>query len=221
MSSISPVGFNQDLTNIFTSNTYNSQNSNNLLNIVSGESALATISSMGRQINNLYSLVKSSGDKDVEAGFKTAMLAIGQDVGNMRSVKFFENAENISYTDKKNFNKIFSTLNELNKNGLDGEVNQFIDTLNNTVDKLGKEKVGDFLDATKKLVEKTAGEDRLKANSTMFSYLNTYNDILNSTKLEKGEKEALAKDFLENLGKQETVASINQYMGNFKNNNNI
>jgi hypothetical protein len=218
MSSISPVGFNQDLTNLFSTNT---NNSNNLLNVISGESTLTTISSMGQQINNLYSLVQSSGDKDVINGFKTAMLSMGNDIGNMRSVNFFNNMENMSYTDKKDFNKTFSTLNELNKNGLDGQVNHFIDTFNNAVDKFGTKNTGDFLDTTKSLIEKTANDDRLKANSTLSSYLDTYNSILNSTQSDKTEKENLAENFLKNIGEQETITAVNQYITEFKNNNNL
>ena len=221
MSSISPVGFNQDLTNLFTSNTANSNNSNNLLKVVSGESSLATISSMGQQINNLYSLVQSSGDKDVVNGFKTAMLSMGNDIGNMRSINFFNNVENMSYTNKEDVNKVFSTLNELNKNGLDGQVNHFIDTFNNTADKLGTDNMDNFLDTTKNLIEKTASDDRLSANSTMSSFLNTYNDILNSTDLEKADKENLVKDFLKDLNSQETITSINQYVNDFRNQNNL
>ncbi len=221
MSSITPVGFNQDLTNLFNINDSNSKNSNNMLNIVSGQSTLTTISSMGQQINNLYSLVKSSGNKDVEEGFKTAMLNIGQDIGNLRSINFFNNLESISQTDVKDFNKAFGTLNELHKNGLDGQINKFIDTFNNTVEKFGNENIGDFLDTTKNLIEKTATDDRIEANSTMFSYLNTYNDILNSTSLNKEDKQALSSDFLKNLGNQETITAINQYINNFRNNNNL
>ena len=221
MSSISPVGFNQDLTNLFSTNTNNTNNSNNLLNVISGESTLTTISSMGQQINNLYSLVQSSGDKDVINGFKTAMLSMGNDIGNMRSVNFFNNMENMSYTDKKDFNKTFSTLNELNKNGLDGQVNHFIDTFNNAVDKFGTKNMGDFLDTTKSLIEKTANDDRLKVNSTLSSYLDTYNSILNSTQSDKIEKENLAENFLKNIGEQETITAVNQYITEFKNNNNL
>ncbi len=221
MSSISPIGFNQDITNFFNSRSASSTNSNNLLNIVSGETSLATISSMGQQINNLYSLVQSSGDKDAINGFKTAMLSMGSDMGNMRSVNFFNNMENMSYTDKKNFNKVFSTLNELNKNSLDGQVNNFIDTFNNAVDKFGTKDMGDFLDTMKNLIEKTAGGDRLKANSTLFSFLNTYNDILNSENLKKNDKETIASKFLKDIDSRETITSINQYIKDFKSNNSI
>ncbi len=220
MSTVSSINSNNfsPLINNLTSNSSNNLLSENISQILEKESSISTISKMGEQINKIYSFAKSTKDEDTIEGFKTAMFILNSQMSSSRAINFFKTAENLTYTNAETFSNLFSTVNSLNKNNQTSTINSFIDAINTISDKFGTEDLNSFLEKTQKLSEKLGSEDRLNSDKTMFSYLNTVKDIVNSSKNTE-ENESLLNTFLQGVNTNSSISAIDQYIQNFRNQN--
>ena len=215
MGSIPPIGFdNQSFFNIF--NQTNSKNSDELLkNAAAGQSTLSSISQLGQTINDLYAYAQKTGDENVINGFKSAIASMGNDISSSRALNFLTYANELKENNGEGFKNLFSTIGKVAGENLGSNVNTVIDTINNAEGKFGQKSVNKVLEGLNKIVETGKEENPLTMSDTLYSYLNTVNSILNSGQ-EQSEIEKAMEDFISGLGEQETVASINQYISNFK-----
>ncbi len=215
MAGIPPIGTsnNQSIFNLL--NQENLKSNDLLKNAAFGQASMSTISELGQTINNLYSYAQKTGDENVINGFKSALTSMGNDITSSRAVNFLTYANTLKTNNAESFMNLFSTLGKLSNENLGANTNSVIDTINNAQSKFGQGGADKVLEGLNKILETGKGENPLGITDTLNTYLNQTNTILNSGK-EQSEIEKVLNDFLTGLGEQESIASINQYLTNFK-----
>ncbi len=221
MSTISSINSYDFTPLINNSQLYSHSNllSENISEILEQQSSLNTISEMGSQINKIYSFVKSTKNDNVIGGFKTSMFLLNNQLTGTRAIKFFKTAENLTVGNVETFASLFSSVDNLNKNGFTGVINNFMDTVNNISEKIGSDKLKNFLEITDKLSEKLGAENTNKASQIMFSFFNTANTLLKSSSISKENKNDLFNDLISKLSKKNTSTEIESYLKKFRENN--
>ncbi len=193
--------------------------SENISEILEQQSSLNTISKMGSQINKIYSFAKSTKNNNVINGFKTAMFLLNNQLTSSRAINFFKTAEYLTFGNAETFSSLFTSINKLNKNGLTGVINNFMDAVNNISEKLGGNELKNFLETTDKLTEKLGAEKNSKASQIMFRYFSTINNLLSSNSLSTENKEELLSNFLKEINNKESSVSVENYIKNFREKN--
>ena len=218
MSTISSVDFNTS-SPLINNIQLNSDNllSENISKILEEENTINTISDMGKQINKLYSFSKSTKNSRVIEGFNTSMFILRNQLTSQRAINFFRTAEQLTYGNAKTFTSLFSSVNALNKNGLAGVINNFMDAVNSIAEKIGADKLDSFLEKTDNLGSKLRKENSKNSEAIMFSFFNTVSQIANNS--DKQQSEELLNEFLNGLESENTSTAIDNYIKNFRETN--
>ena len=218
MSSINSINnYNENILNSFL-NSNEKDNLNGFGTSIQGESILNSVSTMGKQINDIYATLKESNNEDAISGFKTALNTLGSNIDDYNSIDFLNLANDLSKNDQETLNNLFTTIEKLDDNGLSNNVYGFINTVNNYEKSLGRENLNDFLNTTSNLTDKFENEDALKSASTLNDYLKMVNTISN-IKDENINKEEVYKTFTNGINERNDLESINKYVKNFNKDN--
>jgi len=219
MNSINSINnYGENFLNSILNSKQNQDNLNGFGTSIQGESVLNSISTMGKQINDIYSILKESGDEEAINGFKTALNTLGNNINDFSSINFLNLANDLSKNDKETLNNLFTTIEKLDDSGLSNNVYGFINTVNNYEKSLGRENLNDFIKTTSSLADKFENEDALKSASTLNDYLKMVNTISN-IKDENVNKEEVYKTFAKGINERNDLDTINKYINNFNKDN--
>ena len=218
MSGINSINnYSENFINSFL-NQNKKQELNGFSSSIQSESVLNSISTMGKQINDIYNTLKTNGDEKAIEGFKSALNSIGTNPGDFSSINFINFANDLAKNDKDTLSNLFTTIEKMDDSGLSNNVYGFINTVTNFANTFGKDNLNGFLNTTSNLADKFHNEDALKSASTLNDYLKMVNSISN-IKDNNINKTEVYKTFVKGINKQNNIDSINKYIKDFNKDN--